>query len=290
MDLIVSQPLAQPVEEGPPALVGCSESIRAIEHEADYAALSDAHVLITGEAGVEKEAVARLIHDRSLRAPSVLVTVSCAGLPDVLLESELFGHMRGSFRGAYRDKAGLLELSPNGSLFLDEVDELSPTMQGVLLRFLESGEVQRVGAPYAHANVNVRVIAATSGDLDAQVAAGLFREDLYALLNGVRLPIPPLRDRTEDIPLLADYFLGSARRFCGARARTLSAAVLRALTAYRWPGNVRELQEVVEWMALRARGPVIQLSEIPAQVFRREPEAGRFPRASPVSHRGREFV
>ena len=274
--------MSQPVEERPSGLVGCSEAIRTIEHQVNCAALSDAHVLITGETGVEKEAVARLIHDRSLRAPSAFVSVNCAGLPDVLVQSELFGHMRGSFRGAYRDKPGLLELWPNGSLFLDEVGELSPAMQAVLLRFLESGEVQRVGAACAYANANVRVIAATSRDLDAQVAAGLFREDLFSLLNGIRLTIRPLRERTEDIPLLTDDFLRSARRFCSARARTVSAAALSALTSYPWPGNVRELQDVVEWMVLRANGPVVQPSEVPAQVFRSERDMGRFPRASSV--------
>jgi DNA-binding NtrC family response regulator len=283
MELIVSQP----IEERQPGLVGCSETIRAIEHTVDSAALSDAHVLITGETGVEKEAVARLIHDRSLRAPLNFVTVNCAGLPDVLVESELFGHMRGSFPGAYRDKPGLVELSPNGSLFLDDVGELSPAIQAVVLRFLESGEVHRVGAARAHANVHVRVIAATSQDLGAQVAAGLFREDLYSLLTGIRLTIQPLRERTEDIPLLADYFLRSARPCWGARARTISAAALHALTAYRWPGNVRELQDVVEWMVFRAHGPVVQPSEVPAQVFRSERDPGRFSRASSVSRGSR---
>ncbi|HEY6356621.1 MAG TPA: sigma 54-interacting transcriptional regulator, partial [Vicinamibacterales bacterium] len=230
--------MSQPVEERQSGLVGCSEAIRTVEQQVNCAALSDAHVIITGEAGVEKEPVARLIHDRSLRGPAAMVAVNCAGLPDVLVESELFGHVRGSFPGAYRDKPGLLELSRNGSLFLDDIDELSPAMQAVVLRFLQTGNVQRVGAAFAHANVNVRVIAATSRDLDAQVAAGLFREDLYALLNGVRLTIRPLRERTEDIPLLADFFLRSARRSGGGRGCALSEGALSALTSHHWPGNV----------------------------------------------------
>jgi transcriptional regulator with GAF, ATPase, and Fis domain len=262
--VVVSLPLGQ----RQPGLVGCSKAIRAIECEVDCAARSDASVLITGETGVGKEAVARLIHDRSPRASTALVAVNCEGLPDVLVESELFGHMRGSFVGAYRDKPGLLEMSPNGSLFLDEVGELSLAMQAVVLRFLESGEIQRVGAGRAHANVNVRVIAATTRDFDAQIAAGLFREDLSSRLNGIRVTIPPLRERTEDIPLLVDHFLGSARGLRGARARTLSAAALSALIAYPWPGNVRELQNVVERMVLRATGPIVQPSEVPAEVFR----------------------
>jgi transcriptional regulator with GAF, ATPase, and Fis domain len=269
VEVVVSLPVAQ----RQPGLVGCSKAIRAIESEVDCAARSDASVLITGETGVGKEAVARLIHDRSPRASAALVAVNCEGLPDVLVESELFGHMRGSFVGAYRDKPGLLEMSPNGSLFLDEVGELSLAMQAVVLRFLESGEIQRVGAGRAHANVNVRVIAATTRDFDAQIAAGLFREDLGSRLNGIRVTIPPLRERTEDIPLLVDHFLGSARRLHGARARTLSAAALSALIAYRWPGNVRELKNVVERMVLRATGPTVQPSEVPAEVFRSEADS-----------------
>lgn len=280
MEWIVSLP----VEERQPGLVGGGEVTRAIEDNVDRLAPWDAHVLIVGERGVEKEAVARLIHHRSPRARSGLVAVGCAGLPDVLVESELFGHMRDSFPGAYRDKPGLLELSASGSLFLDDVDELSPAMQAVVLRFLESGEVRRVGAARAHAHVNVRVIAGASRDLEADVAAGLFREDLFALLNGTQLTIRPLRERTEDIPLLADYFLRSARRSGAARARALSPGALRALRSYRWPGNVRELQDIVEWMVLTATGPVVQPSEVPAAVFRSAGErsstarlAGRMP-------------
>jgi len=251
-----------------PGLVGCSDAMRAVEREVDRAARSEARVLITGERGVGKEAVARLIHDRSSRARAALVALHCEGLPDVLVESELFGHVRGSFAGAYRDKPGLLEMSPNGSLYLDEVGELTLPMQAAVLRLLESGEIQHVGANQAHASVNVRVIAATSRDLDAQIAAALFLEDLYSRLNVIRVTIPPLRERTEDIPLLVDHFLGSARCLFGAQARTLSAAALKALLAYRWPGNVRELQNVVERMALRASGPTVQSSEVPAEIFR----------------------
>lgn len=274
-----------------PGLVGCSEAIRAIEREVDCAARSDASVLVTGETGVGKEAVARLIHDRSPRAARALVTLNCEGLPDVLFESELFGHLRGSFAGAYRDKPGLLEMSPNGSLFLEEVGQLSPPMQAVVLRLLESGELRRVGSDRAHASVNVRLITATSRDLDVQIAGGLFREDLYSRLSGIRLAIPPLRDRTEDIPLLVDHFLTSAQRVWGARARTLSPATLRALMAYRWPGNVHELQNVVEHMALRATGPTVQPSEVPAEVLGSEadsPGAGPF-RESRASGRGCYF-
>src|SRR5437660_3239320 len=187
-------------------LVGRSEAIRTIEADIDCAARADAKVLITGETGVGKEVVARLIHQRSARSGGPLVTVNCAGLPDSLLESELFGHVRGSFTGAYRDKPGLLEMAPNGTVFLDEVGEMSTRMQVVLLRFLETGEIQRIGANRAHTRVNVRLITATNRDLQTSIASGGFREDLYFRLNVIRLCIAPLRERREDAPVLSDYY------------------------------------------------------------------------------------
>jgi two-component system, NtrC family, response regulator HydG len=249
-------------------LVGNSEAIRLVEAEADTAARSDAKVLVTGETGVGKEVVARLIHHRSARASAPLVTLNCAGLPDSLLESELFGHVRGSFTGAYRDKPGLLEMAPNGTLFLDEVGEMSTRMQVVLLRFLESGEIQRVGADRSHARVNVRLVTATNRDLEAQVAAGTFREDLYFRLNVIRMRIPPLRDRIEDIPLLARYFLHGYRQQHRAPAVEISTEAMDALLTYRWPGNVRELKNVVERIVLKATGPNVGLSDLPAEVRR----------------------
>src|SRR5262245_51327793 len=160
-------------------LVGRSEAIKQIEEDIECAARSDAKVLITGETGVGKEVVARLIHHRSARLTGPLVTVNCAGLPDSLLESELFGHVRGSFTGAYRDKPGLLEMAPHGTVFLDEVGEMSMRMQVVLLRFLETGEIQRIGADRPHTRLDVRLVTATNRDLQAQIATGAFREDLY---------------------------------------------------------------------------------------------------------------
>ena len=248
--------------------MGTSEAIRLVEAEAESSARSDAKVLITGETGVGKEVVARLIHHRSARASAALVTLNCAGLPDSLLESELFGHVRGSFTGAYRDKPGLLEMAPNGTLFLDEVGEMSPRMQVVLLRFLESGEIQRVGADRSHTRVNVRLITATNRDLEAQVAAGTFREDLYFRLNVIRMRIPPLRDRVEDIPLLVNYFLHSYRQLHRTSATEISRDAMDALVSYRWPGNVRELKNVVERIVLKAAGAVVEVSDLPAEVRR----------------------
>ncbi len=250
------------------SLVGRSDAIRAIEADVDCAARSDAKVLITGETGVGKEVVARLIHQRSNRASAPLVTLNCAGLPDSLLESELFGHVRGSFTGAYRDKPGLLEMAPNGTVFLDEVGEMSMRMQVVLLRFLESGEIQRIGADRSHARVNVRLITATNRDLQAHITSGAFREDLYFRLNVIRLWIPPLRERAEDIPLLVNYYLDSYSQVHRVATPDITPEAFEALQAYRWPGNIRELKNVVERVVLKASGRPVRPSDLPADVVR----------------------
>jgi len=247
-------------------LVGRSEAIRLIDAEVECAARSDAKVLVTGETGVGKEVVARLIHYRSHRASAPLVTVNCAGLPDSLLESELFGHVRGSFTGAYRDKPGLLELAPHGTVFLDEIGEMSTRMQIVLLRFLESGEIQRLGAERPHARANVRVIAATNRDLPAAIDAGTFREDLFFRLNVIRIHVPPLRERVEDVPLLVKHFLREFGRVHQTEPFEVADAAMAAFCAYRWPGNVRELCNVVERAVLKARGPAIQFGDLPVEL------------------------
>ncbi|MGE3507883.1 MAG: sigma-54 interaction domain-containing protein [Vicinamibacterales bacterium] len=249
-------------------LVGRSEAIRTIEADIECAARSDAKVLITGETGVGKEVVARQIHQRSLRAAGPLVNVNCAGLPDSLLESELFGHVRGSFTGAYRDKPGLLEMAPNGTVFLDEVGEMSMRMQVVLLRFLETGEIQRIGADRSHTRVNVRLITATNRDLPTQIASGAFREDLYFRLNVIRLTIPPLRERLEDIPLLVDYYLETYAGQHRVSRPEVSNAAMDVLMAHRWPGNIRELKNVIERLVLKANGQLIRPNDLPADVFK----------------------
>jgi transcriptional regulator with GAF, ATPase, and Fis domain len=249
-------------------LIGRSEAIRQIEADVECAARSDAKVLITGETGVGKEVVARLIHHRSARTSTALVTVNCAGLPDSLLESELFGHTRGSFTGAYRDKPGLLEMAPHGTVFLDEVGEMSPRMQAVLLRFLESGEIQRLGADRPHTRVNVRLITATNRDLQSQISAGAFREDLYFRLNVIRLCIPPLRDRIEDIPLLVHYYVASYSQTHRIAAPEIAADAMDVLMAYRWPGNIRELKNVIERIVLRASGHVVGAGDLPSDLVR----------------------
>ena len=256
-------------------LIGRSPAIVALEQEIDSASRSDAKVLITGETGVGKEVVSRLIHHRSSRAAAGLVTLNCAGLPDSLLESELFGHVRGSFTGAYRDKPGLLEMAPNGTVFLDEVGEMSTRMQVVLLRFLESGEIQRVGADRSHARVNVRLVTATNRDLQAQINSGAFREDLYFRLNVIRFAIPPLRERVEDVPLLVEHYVSTFSQTHKVPLTEITREAMDALMGYRWPGNIRELKNVVERIVLKTCGRPVHVGDLP-------PEILRAPAASPA--------
>jgi transcriptional regulator with PAS, ATPase and Fis domain len=260
-------PLPTPMHEDGEQLLGRSPAIRELREELEYAARSDAKILITGESGVGKEVLARLIHRRSTRARSQLVTINCAGLPDSLLESELFGHVRGSFTGAYRDKPGLLETANGGTIFMDEVGEMSLRMQALLLRFLESGEIQRVGAERAQARVNVRVIAATNRNLTERIAQKEFREDLYYRLNVIHLTVPALRDRREDVPEMLDYFIAHYSTRHTLPVPSLTKEALNYLVGYNWPGNVRELKNFVERLVLRARSGVITPAELPMEII-----------------------
>jgi transcriptional regulator with PAS, ATPase and Fis domain len=230
---------------------------------AKKAAANDAKILITGESGVGTDVVARHIHTHSTRRHKEFVAVNCAGVTETLLESELFGHVKGSFTGAYRDTVGKLRLAHQGTLFLDEVGEMSLRMQALLLRFLENGEIQSVGSDGAPAVVNVRVIAATNRNLTELVAAGKFREDLLYRLRVIHLHIPPLRDRIEDIRPLAMHFFTRAGHLV-----TLSDDAWQLLCRYRWPGNVRELQNVVEQMTwlTSTPGEPIGVEHVPAIV------------------------
>jgi DNA-binding NtrC family response regulator len=241
--------------------------MRDIEEEIACAARSNAKILITGESGVGKEVVARLIHQRSERAHSPLVTINCAGVPDTLLESELFGHMRGAFTDAYRDKRGWLDQAHGGTIFMDEVGEMSLRMQALLLRFLESGEIQRVGSDRINSKVDVRVIAATNRDLMARIADKSFREDLYYRLNVIHVAIPPLRDRREDIEALFLHFCRVYSQRHRAELPVATAETLERLVAYRWPGNVRELKNVVERVVVRSRSGVITPADLPREVM-----------------------
>jgi transcriptional regulator with PAS, ATPase and Fis domain len=240
-------------------LIGTSPVTRYLESEISDAARSDAKVLLTGESGVGKEVVAKMIHQQSRRRNVKLVALNCAAVPDSLLESELFGHVRGSFTGAYRDKPGLLELANNGTIFLDEIGETSLRMQALMLRFLENGEIWRIGADRVQATTDVRVIAATNRDLADQIAQREFRADLYYRLNVLHIKIPPLRERRDDIPQFLDHFFKIYAQRHVTAVPELTPAARAALIAYDWPGNVRELKNVIERAVILSRGKVLRL-------------------------------
>jgi transcriptional regulator with PAS, ATPase and Fis domain len=252
----------------PKTLLGETEAIRALHEEITYASRCDAKVLITGESGVGKEVVARLIHANSARQRAPLITVNCAALTDTLLETELFGHVRGSFTGAYRDRSGALELAHRGTVFMDEIGETSPRMQGLLLRFLEAGEIQRVGSDAVQSRVDVRVIAATNRHLVDSVAAKTFREDLYYRLNVIHIRVPPLRERREDVTQFLKFFLEQFSRQYSVNQPKLAPATLKLLEEYAWPGNVRELKNIVERLVVRASDAEIEPRDLPLEVLR----------------------
>jgi transcriptional regulator with GAF, ATPase, and Fis domain len=255
-------------------VIAVSRIMRELQAEIERIALSDAKVLITGESGVGKEVVARQIHARSSRATHAFTPINCAGIPETLLEAELFGHVRGSFSGAFRDKPGRFEIANGGTIFLDEVGEMSLRMQGLLLRFLESGEIQKVGAERVSIVGNVRVIAATNCDLRDRIAQGHFREDLYYRLNVIQLSVPPLRNRREDILPLIDHFLQRrARRIpkndggFDLRVMEISAEAAAILSECPWPGNVRQLENAVERLVVNAKSDMIEVADLPPEIL-----------------------
>jgi DNA-binding NtrC family response regulator len=255
-----------------PALVGESAGIVALRDDIAAAARTHAKVLILGETGTGKEVVARLLHSQSPRRGRTFVAVNCSGIPETLLESELFGHTRGSFTGAVRDKLGLVRQADRGTLFLDELGEMSLRMQAVLLRFTETGEIQPVGADAPTGHTDVRLITATNRDLRQRIADGQFREDLYYRLNVIQIRIPPLRERGSDILLLMDHYLAHAAQSHRLRQPTLMPAAADLLLAYQWPGNVRELRNVAERIVLQDR-----LGPVPADALPHEIRDGRTP-------------
>lgn len=252
-----------------PQLIGSSSAVREIQQEIEYARQSDAKVLIMGESGVGKEVVASLIHHDSRRRHAPFIPINCAGVPDSLLESELFGHVRGSFTDAHRDKKGWIEQARGGTVFLDEVGEMSARMQAILLRFLESGEIQRVGADRSESFVDVRVIAATNRSLWAEVADKRFREDLFYRLNVIHIAIPPLRERRDDVVPLVNFFIRQSSEAHRVPMPTLHQDTLDRLVEYSWPGNVRELKNVAERLVVRARSAVLAPEELPKEILAR---------------------
>ncbi len=255
-------------------IIGQSSSLRRTLEIATQAAPSSATVLILGESGTGKELLARYIHGKSARASGPFVAVNCSAIPESILEAELFGHERGSFTGAVGKRDGRFAKAKGGTLFLDEIGELTPTVQVKLLRVLQEGEYEPLGGDTVKADV--RVVAATNRDLQAEVEAGRFREDLYYRLNVIAITAPPLRTRREDIPLLVDHFLGI---YCtkNARARlSVPSEVMTKLLDYTWPGNVRELENVVERAAVLCRSDSLSLADLPEVVARAdasEPDA-----------------
>ncbi|MFO0801778.1 MAG: sigma-54 dependent transcriptional regulator [Gemmataceae bacterium] len=244
-------------------IVGESPEIRRVLQMLEKVAGTDATVLVRGESGTGKELIARAVHGNSARKDSPLVTVNCATLQESLLESELFGHEKGSFTGADRAKPGLFEVAEGGTLFIDEVAEMSPALQAKLLRVLEDGHYRRVGATQER-RANVRVVAATNKPLEEEQKSGRFRSDLYYRLNVLTIELPPLRERRMDIPLLVEHFLRT-RRF-GNKEFHIEPDALNALVRYDWPGNIRELANVVERAQILAEGGVITCDDLPETV------------------------
>ena len=252
---------------GAPLLLGNSSPMKAVRADIEASAQTDAKVLITGETGVGKEVVARSIQMLSARRDRPFVPVNCSGIPETLLESELFGHTRGSFTGAHRDRAGIVRQAEHGTLFLDELGEMSLRMQAVLLRFTETGEIQPVGSERPTGRSDVRLITATNRDLRAQIAAGAFREDLYYRLNVLTIQVPPLRDRGDDVLLLLEHYLEQAALTYNLMRPTLTADASQLLLAYEWPGNVRQLRNVAERFVLLDRGRPLTPDDLPAEVL-----------------------
>jgi len=244
--------------------VGESQALQHVLRQVQLVAPTDAAVLITGESGTGKELVARAIHDRSPRKSRAMIKVNCSAVPDALFESEFFGHAKGAFTGALSDRPGRFELADRGTLFLDEIGEVPLPMQAKLLRVLQEGEFERVGETRTR-KVDVRIVAATNRDLKREVEAGRFREDLFYRLSVFPIPIPPLRERREDIPALARHFIARSAQRLNRRTPRLTPAVSSLLVGHDWPGNVRELQNVVERAVILAQGGPLHIQLQPSQ-------------------------
>jgi transcriptional regulator with PAS, ATPase and Fis domain len=261
-----------------------SEAMQEVLELAARVAPIDTTVLVYGESGTGKEFIVRMIHEQSPRAGAPFVSINCAALTETLLESELFGHVRGAFTGASRDKAGLFEVAGAGTIFLDEIGEVAATVQAKLLRALQEREIRRVGAERT-IKINARVVAATNRDLKDAVANGTFREDLYFRLAAFTITVPPLRGRREDIPALVHEFVRRSAARLKKDVKTVSADAMTALIDYEWPGNVRELEHAIERAAILAHGTTITLRELPPEVSQRKRSA---PAGDPLNLRSQE--
>lgn len=246
-------------------MIGRSRAMQQIFDLVDRVAKTPSTVLIAGESGTGKELIARAVHVGGNRAHNRFLSINCGAMPENLLESELFGHERGAFTGAVKDKRGLFHEADGGTLFLDEIGEMTPPMQVKLLRVLQSKTLRRVGGHHEEA-VDVRIIAATNRDLEAMVRAGTFREDLFYRINVIPIRVPPLRRRREDIPLLVDHFVAKCSKNMGIEPKRFSMEAMRLLEGYDWPGNVRELENLVERVLALSEGPSIAAEDLPSQV------------------------
>ena len=262
---------AAPAHEHAPEILGQAQAMQEVFRAIGRLAQSHATVLITGESGTGKELVARALHRHSPRAAKPFIAINTAAIPKDLLESELFGHERGAFTGAQAMRRGRFEQAEGGTLFLDEIGDMPPDLQTRLLRVLSDGQFYRVGG-HTPLAANVRVIAATHQELETRVKQGLFREDLYHRLNVIRLRLPALRERRDDIPVLARYFLAKSARDLGVDGKRLTDAALQFFAAQEWPGNVRQLENVCHWLTVMAPGQVVDVADLPPEV-RGEPGA-----------------
>jgi two-component system nitrogen regulation response regulator NtrX len=246
-------------------MIGDSAGLKQIMASISRAAPTNATVLITGESGVGKELVARTIHRNSLRSRERFVQVNCAAIPEELIESELFGHEKGSFTGATEKQVGKFEQADRGTIFLDEVGDMSAKTQAKVLRVLQEGEVERLGSART-IKVDVRVIAATNKNLEEEIEKGTFREDLYFRLAVIPIHVPPLRERPEDIPLLVRHYMDYFSREHNVRPRRITQAAMDALQRYRWKGNIRELRNTVERLHIMTGGDTIDVADLPSAV------------------------
>jgi len=261
---ILSQQLQ--VVHGNRGLIGQSKAIENIRHMIELVAGSESTVLITGESGTGKEVLARMLHQAGPRAKKPMVSINCGAIPEELLESELFGHVKGAFTGAMRARPGRFEVANGGTIFLDEIGDMSPKLQVKLLRVLQERCFEPVGS-HQSIEVDVRVIAATHRDLEAEIVAGRFREDLFYRLNVVPIQLPPLRERGEDILLIAEHFIKKFNEERGASISGIDEQAKQAMLHYAWPGNVRELQNLIERVATLKRSGPVELSDLPSKML-----------------------
>jgi two-component system, NtrC family, response regulator PilR len=262
--------------QGIPAIIGEHPKIKEVFRIINKIAPTGSTVLISGESGTGKELVARAIHDRSPRREKPFFAINCAAIPDTLMESELFGHEKGSFTGAGSREIGLFEAADRGTVFLDEIGEMSVAMQAKLLRAIQEKEVRRVGGK-VNISIDVRIISATNRDLEAEIKRGRFREDLYYRLNVIRFNLPPLRERGSDIAALADFFIRKYSSATDIPLRGIAKPALKILMNYSWPGNVRQLESVIERGVLMAESDYIQPEDLPVEVHGAIAHNGRLP-------------